>query len=256
MREPDKKLDPGGNSDVAAFFDIDGTLVPAPSLEWRLALRLTARGELRAAAGVRWLGRILGTAVNTQNRTLARVEMFDRNKVWLGGVDCSSVENAARMVAHYAPLIPFTLRRLREHASRGHRIFLVSGTLAPIASALRERLATVAEIEVCATEVESKDGTCTGRVVGEAVCGPEKAVAVLRLAAKHNLDLAKSYAYANAIGDRWFLGTVGNPVVVAADRELAKLARDRGWASLQRVAPAKSAEGDSLYSSKESLHEC
>jgi len=79
---------------------------------------------------------------------------------------------------------------------------------------------------------------------------------VLRLAAKHKLDLAKSYAYANAIGDRWFLEAVGNPVVVAADRELAKLAGSHGWASLERVVPLKSAEGDSLYASEESAHEC
>ena len=256
MREPDKKLDPGGNRDVAAFFDIDGTLVPAPSLEWRLALRLALRGELRPTAGVRWLGRILGTAVNERNEQPARVEMFDRNKAWLGGVDCSSVENAAGVVAHCVPLIPFALRRLREHANRGHKIFLVSGTLAAIAWSLRERLATVAEIEVCATELESQAGIYSGRVVGEAVCGPEKAAAVLRLAAKHNLNLAKSYAYANAIGDRWFLCAAGNPVVVAADRELAKLAGSRGWASLRSIAPAKSAEGNSFYASEESLHEC
>jgi fatty acyl-CoA reductase len=241
---------------VAAFFDIDGTLVAAPSLEWRLAMRLAVRGELRAAAGVRWLGRILGTAVRGQNEAPASVEMFDRNKTWLGGVDCSSVHDAASVIANCASLVPAVLRRMREHAVRGDKVFLVSGTLTPIARALAARLATVAQIEICATELESEGEVYSGRVAGAAVCGPEKAAAVLRLAAKHKLDLAKSYAYANAIGDRWFLEAVGNPTVVAADRGLAKLARDRRWANLQSVAPAKSAEGDSLYASEESLHEC
>jgi phosphoserine phosphatase len=182
--------------------------------------------------------------------------MLDRNKAWIGGVDCSSVQNAASVIASYAPPIPAALRRMREHAVRGHRIFLVSGTLAPIARALAERLATVAEMEVCATELKSKGETYSGGIAGAAMCGPEKAAAVLRLAARHNLDLAKSYAYANAIGDLWFLEAVGNPVVVAAARELAKMASSRCWASLQSIAPARSAEGDSLYASEESLHEC
>lgn len=256
MTAPNCKLEHSNVRGVAAFFDIDGTLVAAPSLEWRLAMRLAVRGELRVAAGVRWLGRILGTAVQSRSEEPTRVEMLDRNKAWIGGVDCSSVENAARTIASCAPLIPVSVRRLREHAGLGHKIFLVSGTLAPIARALSERLVTVAEMEICATELESKDGTYSGRVVGEAVCGPEKAVAVLRLAARHNLDLAKSCAYANAIGDRWFLEAVGNPAVVAADRELAKLASDRGWASLHSVAPARSGGGEALCAGEESLHEC
>ena len=253
MKTPDRKLERSGDRGVAAFFDIDGTLVAAPSLEWRLAMRLAMRGELRAAGGVRWLGRVLGAAVNEQSRTPAQVEMFDRNKAWLSGVDCSSLEGAARAIARCASLIPIVLRRLQGHAAQGHKIFLVSGTLAPIARALSQRLATVAEIEVCATEVELKDGTYTGRVVGESVCGPEKAAAVQQFAARHNLDLAKSYAYANAIGDRWFLEAVGNPVVVAADRALRSLARERGWASLQSVAPARSG-GGALCAGEGSLH--
>jgi len=250
------KSERGASRNVAAFFDIDGTLVAAPSLELRLAMRLAVRGELHAGAGARWLGRIFGAAMHAQIGEPTRMEMLDRNKAWMGGVDCSRVENAARAIAYCVPLTPIVLRRLREHAVDGHKIFLMSGTLAPIARALSERLATLAEMEICATELDSEGGTYSGGIAGAAMCGPEKASAVLRLAAKYKLDLAKSYAYANAIGDRWFLEAVGNPVVVAADRELAKLAGSHGWASLERVVPLKSAEGDSLHASEESLHEC
>jgi fatty acyl-CoA reductase len=255
MKTPNSEPQRSGAPKIGAFFDIDGTLVAAPSLEWRLAMRLAVRGELRVGAATRWLGQILGATMRTQNGEPIRMEMLDRNKAWIGGVDCLCVQHAAGVIANYSPLVPAVLRRMREHAIRGDKIFLVSGTLAPIARALAKRLATVADIEVRATELESKGGMYSGRVIGAAVCGPEKAAAVLRIAARHNLDLAKSYAYANAIGDRWFLEAVGNPVAVAADRGLRKLARDRQWPSLLSAAPEGRGGRDAIGAGEGTLHE-
>ena len=45
----------------------------------------------------------------------------------------------------------------------------------------------------------------------------------------HNINLAESYAYSDSITDLPMLETVGHPVVVNPDRELAKAAREREW---------------------------
>jgi phosphoserine phosphatase len=48
-------------------------------------------------------------------------------------------------------------------------------------------------------------------------------------ARRRNLDLSRSYAYADAISDLPMLEAVGNPVAVNPDRRLLAAAKDRGW---------------------------
>jgi phosphoserine phosphatase len=85
------------------------------------------------------------------------------------------------------------------------------------------------EIHVAATELESVGGLWTGRIAGEAICGPEKARAMSQLVERLHLDLAQSYAYANSSTDRWMLAAVGHPVAVNPGVTLAQLAREYGW---------------------------
>jgi phosphoserine phosphatase len=48
-------------------------------------------------------------------------------------------------------------------------------------------------------------------------------------ARRRNLDLSRSYAYADSISDLPMLEAVGNPVVVNPDSRLQKAAKERGW---------------------------
>ena len=45
----------------------------------------------------------------------------------------------------------------------------------------------------------------------------------------HDIDLEASYAYSDSATDLPMLEVVGHPVAVNPDRELARVARDRGW---------------------------
>ncbi|MBI3662715.1 MAG: HAD-IB family hydrolase [Acidobacteria bacterium] len=222
---------------VAAFFDIDGTLVPSPSLEKRFLSYLRWRGAVGAANYARWLRALLSTMNLPAADAAGGWEIFiARNKAYLEKVPVAAMDAwLAWLARHPIERIPEALRRMDWHARQGHRIFLLSGTLRPLADAVARLLPV--PVEVCATEMESMGGRYTGRVRGEAVCGPGKARAMERLATEFSLDLARSYAYGDSYADRWMLERVGHPaaVQIAASPawRLAWLARRRGWPVLQ-----------------------
>ena len=63
--------------------------------------------------------------------------------------------------------------------------------------------------------------------------GAGKAAAIRELADERGYDLAASTAYSDSHTDLPFLEAVGNPVVVNPDRELRRIAEERGWPVLE-----------------------
>lgn len=246
------------NAQVAAFFDLDGTLIPLPSLERNLFRILRYRREIPLKNYFLWLREALrllprGTGVVT-----------NANKMYLKGVrslDESNVENRSDSSAPKSghqdegrtstppkrnprrPVPRFFeegIERAVCHAMLGHAIVIVSGTLEPLAAdaarLLQARLAArgfATEIRVCATRLEEIDGRWTGRILGEAVFGEAKARAVRSLAAKMQFDLVYCWAYGDNAKDRWLLASVGKPTAVNPSRKLARIARHRGWPVLR-----------------------
>ncbi len=220
---------------IGAFFDLDGTLLPPPSLERRFLRHLYGRRELTVARGARWLWEFLCRAPYDW---LAATE---GNKTYLAGIPETSVADwAARPGRRSFAFFWEALVRLDWHAEQGHRLFLVSGTLAPLARLAARALAQrwlasgiAPLVSVCASEPVVQAGVWTGGLGGEALCGPAKARALGRLAAQRAVDLSRSYAYGNAWSDRWMLGCVGKPVAVNPSPRLARLALRRGWPVLR-----------------------
>ncbi len=81
---------------------------------------------------------------------------------------------------------------------------------------------------VVATQMVVEDGKYTGEISRYAY-GPEKAIAVLELAAQRGYDLAGSYAYSDSVTDVPMLEAVGHAYAVNADRALRKIAGERDW---------------------------
>ena len=243
--------------EVAAFFDLDGTLLALPSLERRLFRTLRYQRAIPAKNYFLWLRE----AVRLMPRGISAIAQA--NKMYLrsvqtfeecggGGGDVSSRHKASHQAegqASAAPrrnpqlpvpsFFPQAIERVAWHARQRHEIVVVSGTLEPLAStaarAMETELAargiTVA-IRVCATRVEEMHGAWTGRVLGETMFGEAKARAAKRLAAEMRLDLARCYAYGDTANDRWLLGVVGKATAVNPSKELARIARTHGWAVL------------------------
>jgi hypothetical protein len=52
-------------------------------------------------------------------------------------------------------------------------------------------------------------------------------------AARHEIELAESFAYSDSLSDLPMLRAVGNPVAVNPDPPLAAIAREEGWQVLR-----------------------
>jgi HAD superfamily hydrolase (TIGR01490 family) len=235
------KKKPGG---IAAFFDLDGTLVAGPSLERRFFRRLRYGRPIPAKNYFLWLREAMLIAP----RGIRAIRYA--NKMYLRGVPLGEVERQASGISFFAE----AMDRVAWHAMQRHKIVIVSGTLEPLArkaacelqSQLAER-GIVAIVHVCATRLEEKEGRWTGRIIGEAMFGEAKAPAVKRLAAKMGVDLARCYAYGDSANDRWLLAAVGRPAAVNASKELLLIAQGRNW---QAPSWEKHGEEESAQSSQ------
>ena len=130
----------------------------------------------------------------------------------------------------------FGAERIAWHHAQGHRVFLVSGTLGPLARAAVSPPAGMRS-RSCASELEARDGRWTGRLAGEHLRGEAKARAIRRLAARHALDLGESYAYGNSLADLPMLETVGHPVAVNPEVGLERIACSEGEIGNRGRAP-------------------
>jgi len=81
---------------------------------------------------------------------------------------------------------------------------------------------------VIATRMAVEDGKYTGEIRFYAYA-ENKAKAIRDLARKRGYDLDRSYAYSDSVTDVHMLEAVGHPHAVNPDKDLRRIARDRGW---------------------------
>jgi HAD superfamily phosphoserine phosphatase-like hydrolase len=249
------------NSGVAAFFDLDGTLVALPSLEQRFFRTLRYRREIRARNYFLWLKEAIQLMPRGVNAIL------QENKMYLNGVkifdelgegdgEISSCQKSGHQAEGQASALPSkrgrrnprlpvptffppAVERVAWHAKQKHEIVLISGTLEPLAReaarALEAELAAhgiIVTIRVIATRLEEADGRWTGRILGEAMFGGAKARAARGLALERRLDLERCFAYGDSLNDRLLMRAVGRSTAVNPSNELVRIARERGWPNL------------------------
>jgi len=218
----------GRQEGIAAFFDLDGTLVARPSLERSFFRMLRYCRAIPARNYWSWLAE----AVRLAPRGLTTI--LHGNKTYLRGFPVDRL--SAGGLDLVPEFFPEAIDRVAWHAEQGHAIVLVSGTLGPLAQraarALEAQLAArgiAATVRVCATRLEESGGRWTGRIVGPTMFGEAKTRAARRLAGEMQLDLRHCFAYGDSANDRWLLAGVGQPTAVNPSRGLARLARRRGW---------------------------
>jgi len=216
---------------AAAFFDLDKTLMAGSSgMQFaRVATRhgLVGRRQLAGWAVEHLRYRLRGT---TDERT---AEVLRGVRELLTGVSARDLErmNPEVMAAILPRVYPQMLDEVFAHQDAGRPTFIVSAA----GSGVVESLAAVLGMDGgvgTAYEVD-EDGAFTGRFDGPFVYGPGKVEAIEAFAAAHQIDLAESYAYSDALSDLPMLRAVGHPVVVNPDPALAEIAAQEGWQTMR-----------------------
>ena len=90
---------------AAAFFDLDGTLAPLPSLEWRLSRSLRKQGLVPRENYLAWLGATLRLFA-TRGASAARHE----NKLYLRGLSARDLALFKRLKAQFSATLPTAIR--------------------------------------------------------------------------------------------------------------------------------------------------
>lgn len=212
---------------MAAFFDLDKTVIAKASMvafsrPLHRAGMLNRRLMLKAA----W-GQLIYAQVGASPEKLERLResVLRLTKGW----DQAAITEIVRetLDAVIEPIVfDEAVERIRAHQEWGHKVFIVSAApeevVAPIAQLLGvdEAIATRAELDA--------DGRYSGRTE-RYVYADEKERAITEVAARDGLDLDHCWAYSDSATDIPMLAAVGHPVAVNPDRELARVARERGW---------------------------
>jgi HAD superfamily hydrolase (TIGR01490 family) len=211
----------------AAFFDLDKTIISRSS---SLALSrplyragMVSRAQLLRGAYAQLVYLLVGA--DEQKMERLKEGMLQLTKGW----DRAQVEQlvAETILDVIDPYVyQEALDLIALHRSEGRDIYVVSSSPEEVVRPLARHFGAAG---VIATRAEvGDDGRYTG-VLEFYAYGAQKADAIRELADRVGLDLASSYAYSDSITDVPMLEAVGHPVAVNPDKELRRVAEERGW---------------------------
>jgi len=232
---------------IGAFFDIDGTLTS--DNVWRGIMKFNSqRGERRGLHLAFWAYHfpvLLLRYANLVSETNFRREWALHLPWYFKGYDEAQIDVLTDWVAHqYVPTCQREdlLEILRRHIAEGQVVALVSAAPTPIVQAIAKMWNVPHAV---GSPLEMEAGRCTGRMPDEPCLDAHKARYLKQYLDQRGLavDADASYAYADSYSDLGLFEMVGHPVAVYPDKQLAALAKERGWKVVgERLAPATNAE--------------
>ncbi len=164
----------------------------------------------------------------------ARKRLTERDMVEAGS-KCQAGLRADEIKAHAHACFERHLRKritagavrlIRKHLLSGHFVLLASGSpqyiIDEVGRHLRVHLAV-------GTRTRVVEGRATEEILPPVVFQQGKREAVERVAARYDLDLARSYLYSDSAADVPLFESVGNPVVVNPKAPFRAVAERRGW---------------------------
>ena len=211
-----------------AFFDVDNTLMRGSSLFF-LSKGMYQRGFFTkkdisnfVMANLRY--RLSGVETKEEIAKLqgAACEFFR-------GHDAAIIEKMGIEVydEYVSPALwQGTIEIANNHLDQDEEVWLVTATPKDLADLIAKRLGFTGAL---GTVAEVKDGVYTGKLIGQLLHGPNKAIAVRLLAEEQGIDLENSYAYSDSHHDIPLLEAVGNPRAINPDTLLQIHAINAHW---------------------------
>ena len=226
MTDPGSGEQPVQGTRVAAFFDLDKTVIAKSST---LAFSrpffqegLINRRAVLKSAYAQFVFMLAGADADQMDRMRSHITALCQ------GWDVEQVRSIVEETLHdiVDPLVYKEATQLiTDHKAEGHDVVVVSASgeelVAPIAT-------MVGATHSVATRMVVADGRYSGEV-GFYCAGENKAIAAKELADSRGYDLADCFAYSDSVTDLPLLEVVGHPTVVNPDRALRKVAAQRGW---------------------------
>jgi alcohol-forming fatty acyl-CoA reductase len=223
---------------IAAFFDMDGTLLSSNVIETYLWLRLREQsGSERLTEVGRMAARLPGLVRAERRERSAFLRAVYREYAGARLAELEAVADAHLTDHVLARLSPDAVRRIREHRAAGHHTVLITGAIRPLTRPLAPLFD---HIEAAELAVDDR-GVCTGYLASSPLVGESRAAWMRQYAAGHGLDLAASYGYADSHSDLPLLEAVGRPVAVRPDVPLFRHARKNRWTIVDWASSASSA---------------
>lgn len=220
---------------VGAFFDLDGTLVDG--------FTATAHASDRIRRRQARIGEVLGVIEASMRYRLGRMRfehLLTRAAGYLRGESLIELDELGErlFVERVASRVfPAMHEIVQAHQGRGHTVVLSSSALTIHA----EPVARFLEIDhvLCNHFEVDEDGRLTGRIAKPVVWGRNKASAVQRFCEANDVDLQRSYFYADGDEDAALMALVGNPRPVNPRPGLAAVAAEQGWPVLRVVGSGR-----------------
>ncbi len=226
--------DDDGHVPIAAFFDVDNTLLHGASLMY-LAREARSLGIVRIGDLLPFVWESRRFTKSGENLNVLDV-VRDRGMSLLSGQSAESLHQlAAQVVVRMQKRFwPETRALLTAHIETGHQVWLLSATPDFLADEIARRLGATGGL---GSPLEISDGIFTGRFTGPTMHASEKRNAAERIMTEQGMDPRDCYAYSDSINDLPLLTAVGMPTAVNPDQQLAAHARTAGWPML-RLRPA------------------
>ncbi|MCD6639550.1 MAG: HAD-IB family hydrolase [Nocardioides sp.] len=219
---------------TAAFFDLDKTIIAkssalAFSREFQAGGLISRRAMLRSAYAqfVFFIGGADHDQMDKMREFMSQLVI---------GWDVATVREIVTdtLLNTVEPLVfDEAVNLIEQHRLDGHDIVIVSASGSEVVEPIGQMLGAD---RVIATRLEIVDGKYSGGIEYYAYA-EEKARAIVELAADVGYDLAECYAYSDSITDVHMLEVVGHPYAVNPDKELRRVAVERGWPILTFTRP-------------------
>lgn len=216
------------DSGLAAFYDVDGTLIDAnvlhpyayyaasaPSISGKVGRLLKMGASLPLYAWADRQGRKYFNDLFYQN-----YKGLSEDRLYVIGQEIFERMLKGKIFADMQALI-------KQSKREGIRQVLITGNLDTVI----EPLATYLGVDDwVANRLEfDRSGLATGNLIPPVLAGPEKSVWIHTYARQHQLDLRRCHAYADSASDIPLLCAVGYPTAVNPDAQLKATADAHNW---------------------------
>jgi HAD superfamily hydrolase (TIGR01490 family) len=212
-------------SDIAAFFDLDRTLIDINSgLAWAKYER--RQGNVSALQ----MGQALVWSALYHLSVIDMERAFDAAISHYRGYPAERLDERTRrwFVDHVAPRYrPEAQMAVADHRNRGHQLVILTNSSCFEAAVAAEMWGFD---DWLANDFPTDDqGRLLGRFATPMCYADGKVTHAARWSDEHGVDLDRSYFYSDSFSDVPMLERVGHPRVVAPDPRLRREARRRDW---------------------------